>query len=321
MQNALTVAHPQAITDNSDLRALVDDWRAALALRAEALDLAPATVTTYRAGLDKFLTWCESEAVSLVTGDTILSWRADLLRNGLRPNTANAWLAGVRSFFAWAVGNRRLVTDPTAGVKSATRKGTTKRHLREVLTDQEVKRVLAQPDRSTPQGLRDAAILALMAYTAVRSVEVHRANLADLQSNGGRLVLYVQGKGRRDKDEFIVIPGPAENELLDWLSARGRQPGPLFPSMSHRTRGERLSLRALRGLVKGYYLAAGVYGSGKTTHSLRHTAITNAAKRAPIQKVQSMARHANVQTTLIYYHELDRLTAPAEDLIDYDEQA
>jgi len=94
--------------------------------------------------------------------------------------------------------------------------------------------------------------------------------------------------------------------------------GALFTSLSNRGRDERLSLRAIRGIVKAAYKAAGVVGKNKTTHSLRHTAITTAVKRgAPVQKVQAMARHANISTTMIYYHETDRVENPAEEFIQY----
>jgi integrase len=133
-----------------------------------------------------------------------------------------------------------------------------------------------------------------------------------------RLVLYVTGKGHVEADAVIVIANhKAENTLYDWLTVRGDQPGPLFTSLSDRSRRQRLGLRALRGIIKDYFKAAGVHGN-KTTHSLRHTAISKAIlKVAPVQKVQSMARHKNIDTTMIYYHEVDRLTNPAEDFIGY----
>lgn len=204
------------------------------------------------------------------------------------------------------------------------RNGTNKRHRRDTLTDEEMRRVLSQPDRSTPGGARDAAFLALMAYTAVRTVEVHRADLGDLRTESGRLVLHVQGKGRDDKSDLVVIAHPeVESALRDWLSVRGGYPGPLFTSLSPRTRGGRLSLPALRQLVKGYFRAAGVVGDNKTTHSLRHTAITNAVRHnAPIQKVsRELARHTSIDTTMIYYHEVDRMEDPAEGYINYDMRA
>ena len=182
--------------------------------------------------------------------------------------------------------------------------------------------MLNAPDASTPAGARDRALLALMAYCAARSVELHRADLADVRTVSGKLVLQVRGKGRDEKDETLVIAHPdAEGAVRDWLGKRGEKSGPLFVSLSHRSSGERLGLRAIRGIVKAHYKAAGVRGDRKTTHSLRHTAITNAVKHgAPVPKVQAMARHADISTTMIYYHETDRIENPAEGFNTYEEK-
>ena len=173
------------------------------------------------------------------------------------------------------------------------------------------------PDTGTAQGKRDNAILSIMLYTAARGVELHRADLADLQTQGGRLVLFVQGKGHGEKDDFVVI-AHAESALRDWLGVRGNKQGPLFCSLSNRSAGERLSLQAYRAMIKDYMRLAGVQGN-KSTHSLRHTAITKAiSEGVPLHKVsKGLARHASMDTTMIYFHELDRLTDPAEDHINY----
>jgi site-specific recombinase XerD len=230
----------------------------------------------------------------------------------------NAWLAGVRSFFGWLAETYQIPFDPAAQIRGATRKGTKARHVRQALTDNEVRRLLAQPDRDTTQGKRDYAILATMLYTAARGIEIHRADLADLQTVSGQLVLMVQGKGHTEKDELLVLIGEAETAMRDWLAVRGSVPGALFTSLSNRTHNERLSRRALRDIVKGHFQAAGVHGDNKTTHSLRHTAITSAIRNnAPLEKVRGMTRHVSTDTLMIYYHETDRIDDPAEKYIDY----
>ena len=317
MSKSLTVTQPKAIAQDADIRALVGDWHASLDLQVSAGELAETSAATYKRGMAQFLEWAERRET--MTDETIREWKATLLADKYKPGAINTWLAGVRAFFAWAVGARRLLHNPAAAVKGAKRTGTSQAHKRSALTDAEVLRVLAAPDRETVQGKRDAAILYLMAYTAARQVEVHRADLTDLRTEAGRLVLAVTGKGRSEADELIVIAHPdAEATIHDWQSARGNEAGPLFVSLSNRARNERLSLRAIRGIVKAAYKDAGVVGQNKTTHSLRHTAITTAVKRgAPIQKVQAMARHANISTTMIYYHETDRVENPAEEFIAY----
>lgn len=303
----------------ADLDPLIVDWRTALDRRVAAGELAPATRSAYTIGAAKFLSWARTQPLVSVTRETIREWIAALRTAGHKPGSINTWLSGLRAFYAWALNERRLASDPTAGLKGAKRKGTTRQHKRAALTDREVVRVLGQPDTDTPQGMRDEAILALMAYTAARTIEVQRADLADLKSEGGQMVLHVQGKGRDEKDELIVIDNPAAaGALHDWLSVRGAKPGPLFVSLSDRSRGARLSLRALRHMIKSYYAVAGVLGKDKTTHSLRHAAISNALRHgAPVQKVAAMARHASIETTMIYFHEIDRLSDPAERYISY----
>jgi integrase/recombinase XerD len=267
--------------------------------------------------MGKFLAWAREGGT--VTDDTIRGWKAVLLTEGRKPATVNTWLAGVRAFFTWAVAARRLAYNPAAGVKGAGRKGTSQSHKRDTLTDDEVRRVLAAPDFKTTQGKRDRAILSTMAYTAARTSDLNRADLDDLRTEAGRLVLHVTGKGRAEADELIVIAHPeAAAAMHDWLSARGEMPGPLFTSFSNNNQHGRLSLPAYRAMWQVVKRAAGVRGRTKTLHSLRHTAITNAIRHgAPIQKAQAMARHANIQTTMIYYHEQDRLDSPAEDYIKY----
>ena len=118
---------------------------------------------------------------------------------------------------------------------------------------------------------------------------------------------------------FGTVAGLAADEALRaWLVQRGKDEGPLFWSLSRQNPGDRLSSRAIRGMVKDRFHLAGVVNGGKTTHSLRHSAISNAIRNGaePLQ-VQAMARHQSFETTLGYYHELSRTEKPAEDLIDY----
>lgn len=319
----ITTTQANEITPAPVLLDLLIPFAQALDLRVRAGELSTNAATTYLRGSKRFITWLEQQESRAVEADTIRAWKADLAKTEYEPGktyspaTINLWLAGVKALFGWATERGKLSYNPAALIKGASRKGTKKHHKREVLTPSEMRRVLSIPD-TTKQGLRDKAILALMAYTGVRSIEVHRADYKDLHTQGGRLVLFVQGKGHIEADDFVVIANPnLESALSAWLAVRGKQGGALFCSLSNRSQDERLSLRALRFIVKDYFAKAGVVGN-KSTHSLRHTAITTAIQAgAPLQKVMSMSRHANIDTLMIYAHEIDRLEQPAEELITY----
>jgi site-specific recombinase XerD len=314
---------PDSLVTTAQVDALIRDWHAHLDLLVASGEISPATRQAYRRGWERFWRWLQAQediAPGPVDAGVLRHWIAGMRQAGIKPNSINVWLAGVRAFFAWGVAARTLTANPAAGVRGAKRKGTSRQHLRQSLTDGEVRRVLEMPDRSTRQGRRDYALLALKAYTGARDIELQRADLADLRTRAGRLVLYVQGKGRDEKDELIVLAHPAVEEAIhDWLAGRGESPGALFVSLSNNGLGKRLSLRSIRRIVKRAYRLAGVRGEGKTSHSLRHTAITSAIRHGvPLPKVQSMARHANINTTMIYYHEVDRVEDPAEGYVDYE---
>jgi len=309
----------QAMT-KADLARLVQSWQDALKLRVQARELAEDTAITYARGVMKFLEWLAGKRPST---DVIRAWKADLLNNKISPssvNTVNTWLAGLRSFFGWLAEIGEIPFDPTQAIKGASKKGKAKRHIRESLTDREVIRLLEQPNRKTREGVRDYAMLSAMLYTAARGIELHRADLEDLKTMDGALVLQVQGKGHYEKDDFLVLSHEAESAMRDWLVLRGKGDGALFTSSSNYSKGKRLSRRAMRGIIKGHMNTAGILGN-KTTHSLRHTAITSAIRHnAPIQKVKGMSRHASLDTLMIYYHEVDRLTDPAEKYISYSKE-
>lgn len=309
MTELAMVDHVATLATTTDAATLLNDWLA-------TLDVADDTRAAYRRAVQAFMEWVEQERPGPVTPAVIRNWRDNLAR---APGTINLYLSAMRSFFDWAVEAGHVVFNPAQGVKGATRRGTSQRHKRDELTASEVKAVLATCDDASLRGIRDRAVISLMAHTAIRTVEAYRANVDDLETRQGRLVLWVQGKGHQTKDDFVVIPPAAEADIRPWLAVRPRsRDDALFVSLSPRTYGRRLSRQAIRAAVKARYQAAGIVGDRKTTHSLRHSAISQAIRAgATPTQAQAMARHANVNTTLIYYHELGRLADPAEDLIQY----
>ena len=304
-----------AVTD----AALVEDW---LRWLRDGEGASESTISAYRRGVSRFVQWLqESGQAGIVTPETIVSWKARLLED-YAPQTVNLRLSAVRSFYRYLVNVGRLPVNPASEVKGVKR-SKSRQHKRDPLSNGEVLAVLETCDGSAV-GIRDRAIITLMAFCGLRTIEAHRADVTDLRTKDDRLVLEVQGKGSTEPDRIVVVPRSQEQVIRDWHAERsGGAPnrGPLFLSLSRRSMGARLSLRAIRGIVKERYRLAGVAGeeNRKTTHSLRHSAITNAIRHgaAPLQ-VQAMTGHSSFDTTLGYYHEVERTSAPAEDLIRYE---
>jgi len=312
-----SIPSPVPVVASNALYEIADAWLAQLDDRVRAGEISQATRDNYAQGFQRFAAFADRTPI---TGTLVLNWIAALRAQNLKPASINTWLSGVRSLFRYAAAYAGLTVDPTKGIRGTRRAGTTKRHKTEILTNAEMQRVLDAP-ADTPIGKRDRAILMLMAYTAARTVEVWRADLENLTTVQGSLVLFVHGKGHTSADDVIVVAHPdAQTALYEWLAERGDKPGPLFTSLSKRSNGGRLSRSYLRRVVKSYFRAAGVRGENKRTHSLRHTAATNAIHNgATVQQVQAMLRHANITTTMIYFHETQRIENPAERLISYGE--
>ena len=297
---------------------LIQEW---LDYCRDADDASPATLTAYRKGMQVFTDWLrDSGHAGVVTPLVVVKFKGWLSEN-YGAQTVNLRLSAVRSFYRWCVITERIPSSPAESVKGIKRSNS-KQHKRDALTNGEVLGVLDTCGDDLA-GIRDRAILSLMAYTALREAEIHRANIGNLKTQGDRLVLEVQGKGRREADEIVVIPSNREHVVRDWVSLRmalgdHSEGDPLFVSLSKRNQGDRLSTRAIRGMVKARYRQAGVVGNRKSTHSLRHSAITNAIRHgATPMQVQAMARHSSFDTTLGYFHQEARTANPAEDAINY----
>ena len=279
------------------------------------------TLTAYKKSIEVFRDWVIENGLQdpqIVKPSDVRNFKQGL-SDQYAPQTVNLRLSGVRSFFRFLVNTDRLTANPAAEVQGMKR-SKTKRHKREELTSEEVRAVLTTCKDKSPQDKRDLAILTLMAYCGLRSIEINRANMANLKTENDRLVLEVQGKGYKEADEIVIIPRDQEQVIHAWIAYRKTisPDGPLFISMSNRTKGARLSLRGIRNLAKDRFKLAGVVGDKKSTHSLRHSAITNAIRNgaSPMQ-VQAMARHASFDTTLGYIHAVNRIDNPAEDFIRY----
>ncbi len=314
---ALAPAPPAQLTQRP--ADLVAAWHDQLAVDVAAGQMAADTTATYRRGLGKFRAWgaARDQTTDTATRNVVKAWLADLRTEGKSPASLALWLSGVRAFFQWAISEGYVLVDPTQGVKAGKRKGANRAHKRATLTDTEMLRLLALPDLSK----RDRAIMHLFAFTAARGVELHRAQLGDLHTRGEFLALSVQGKGRDDADEVLLIADKeAEAALRDWLAERGTAGGALFTTR-YGGKTQAISRRQLRGIVKAAFKRAGVVSQPaqpKTTHSLRHTAITAARRNgASLEEAQMMARHASIVTTQIYDKSIDRLEKAAERHIRY----
>lgn len=268
------------------------------------LDATPKTIETYTKAIRQFYKYLEEKEISQPSREDVIEFR-EALKLDHKPATVQTYIIAVRLFFQWT-DTAGLYPDIARHVKGA--KLTTE-HKKDYLTSSQVKAILKKIDRSDVQGRRDFAIFALMVTGGLRDIEVNRANIEDLRTLGDNTVLYIQGKGRSERAEYIKITPEVERAIRASLADRTDTAGsqPLFISLSNNSKGSRISTRSISGLVKHYFIQAGYKSDRLTAHSLRHTAVTlSLLGGKKLEEVQQFARHSKITTTQIYAHNLDR---------------
>ena len=269
------------------------------------LDTTPKTIETYTKAIRQMLLYFSIKGTRYPKREDLIAYREDLKASGHKPTTVQNYITAAKVFFRWTdqEGYYPNIADRLKGAKLD------REHKKDYLTSSQVKTVLEKIDRKTVQGLRDYSMIALMVTGGLRDIEVSRANIGDLRTVGNFTVLYVQGKGRQEKTEYIKISEQVENALREYLKTRGEtgDEKPLFTSLSNNSKGNRLSTRSISGTVKKRLKEAGFNSDRLTAHSLRHTAVTlSLLAGKDITEVQEFARHANITTTMIYNHSLDK---------------
>ena len=270
--------------------------------------------TTYRRALRSFLAYLLDQKEGQPTRETILAYKSEVAKRGLSALTINAYLVAVRRWFAW-LESKKVYPNIARNIRGARRR---RGFGKEPLTAEQARAILDMVDVSTLQGKRDYAILNLMLRTGLRTIEVVRANVEDLRQESGQPVLYVHGKGRDTKDEFVLLTPEALGPIHDYLAARGKvqEGNPLFAGTGNRNRNGRLTTARIRGMVKAMLRKVHLNSRRFSAHSLRHTFATLALRGgAPVEQVQAACRHASIDTTMVYVHVLDRLSNGAEKYI------
>ena len=274
------------------------------------LDVAPKSIETYRASIRHMLAYFQAGRITNPQRWDIIQYRERLKRD-YKPATISLHMTAARLFFRWTAqeGYYPNIADHVKGAKLD------RGHKKDYLTSAQVKAVFGTAGGDTETSKRDYAILALMVTAGLRCIEVERANIEDLGTAGDSAVLYIQGKGHEEKNEYVKIVPQVETAIRDYLKTRGEYYGkaPLFASASNNSKGARMTTRSISRIVKDHMKAAGYDSDRLTAHSLRHTCATlNLLNGGTPQETQQLLRHTSLNTTMIYSHALERANNNSE---------
>jgi integrase/recombinase XerD len=283
----------------------------------------------YERDLRQFLSFVKihSEALdelSAVRPEHVAAWRESLQQAGRTNSTIRRKMTAIRSLFSYLQIYGYTGANPAHGkfvkAPSVPRDGKTVG-----LSPKDCRRLIDSPDAGKPVGIRDRALLGLLAFSACRVGELVRLKVSDFKTSGEHRVISILGKG--GKERAAPLHPEAVERLKAWLQLAGIEDdrtGPLFrPALTPRGNGEDgfaprpLSVRAVEYLVERYVKLAAL-DPAVTVHSLRVTALTTARERgSDIIDLQDFAGHQDPRTTLTYIRTRDRLSKSPAYVLKY----
>lgn len=312
MQQQLTIS-PNGLPLNTGA-----DVHTAIQAFALSQDVKPSSRALYSRTLSTFFDWVGTtgRTVATLTVADLIAYKDELLNGGKSSLTVASYVNSLRRFYEWTEANK-IYPNIGKGIHAPKRKQAFRK---QPLTVAQVGELLHHEQGT--QSARDYAIVNLMVRTGLRCVEVVRANVGDVTYKGGQRVLMVQGKGRDEKDNFVILTDAAYNPIREYLNTRTGidENAPLFASESRNNDGGRMTTRAVSGIAKQGLKSVGLDNKVFTAHSLRHTAAVNILRAGgSLEMAQYTLRHSNPATTQIYtatLREEQRLNNGGETLLD-----
>jgi integrase/recombinase XerD len=260
--------------------------------------LAANTIAAYRRDLEKFRAFCEPRRLgpAQVERQHVVDFLGRLYKQGLDARSVARQLVTLRTFFRFLAQEKVVRHDPVEHIESPR----AWKRLPKFLTLEEVEKLLATADTTTPLGLRDRAMLEVLYATGLRVSELVKLKVADVQLEAG--LVRCLGKGNKER---VVPLGKKSLAALDDYLRRGR------PALARRRttpflfvsrRGGAMTRQNFWMLLRARARAAGVRAH-LTPHTLRHSFATHLLERgADLRAVQLLLGHADISTTQIYTH-------------------
>ena len=271
------------------------------------------TLDAYMRDLDKLLGFFDSEGIDFrqATLDTFHAFVATLMDVGITTRSISRILSGVHAFYAFLELEREVPTDPTELLESPKR-GT---HLPDVLSVDEIDRLINAIDLTKQEGCRDRAILEVLYSCGLRVSELCGLRMSDLFLDEG--FIRVMGKGK--KQRLVPISQRAVDELDAWFIDRDA----ITPKAGHEDfvflsfrRGTALSRITIFHIIRMLCIAADI----RTTvspHTFRHSFATHLLEGgANLRAIQEMLGHESINTTQVYMH-VDRSHLREEILLHH----
>lgn len=253
------------------------------------------TLVSYKRDIDAYISFLEEKKMHLkrTNGTTVLDYLMGLQKSGKSASTVSRNLASIRSMYRYLQNEGEISVDPTAQLHSLK----IEKKLPEILTDEEVERLLNQPDINELKGCRDKAMLELLYATGMRVSEMMNLKLSDVDMNIGYINCNQGSKLR-----VIPVYSLAKKAIKDYIESarpymvKGSVEDTLFVNYS----GGKMTRQGFWKIIKQYALSAKITKT-ITPHTLRHSFATHLLENgADLRSIQEMLGHTDISSTQVY---------------------
>lgn len=319
MTTAMTVGTIESkavvVANNPFNAATLADW-------IQYCDVQLCTQRTYDKAVKSFAGYLKSNGITQPQRDDVISyrkWMTDEDNKYENPvykvSTSRLYMTIVKKFFRW-LASKGLYLNVADGVKLPAM--TNDEHAHDALTLSEAKATILSFKGKTEKTLRDRAIMSLMIGAGLRSVEVVRANIGDIEKRRGQWFIKVHGKARAGKTDSVPLSAELKNIIDEYLNVRskGKKSSPLFISTSRRNVGQRLQTQSVSRLAKRIFSGIGIESDRVTCHSCRATACTLMLEHGvDIRRVARILRHKDTKVTEVYARDLNDFNNRGVDIL------
>ncbi len=267
--------------------------------------LARHSVESYRRDLQRLEQWSakSKKHIAELTRPDLRKWIAQLSREGLAPSSVARAVSAARGFYRFLMLDGHIKNHPAEDLDTPQKFA----YLPRFLNEDEIDRLLAQPDVATEDGVRDRAMLELMYAAGLRVSELVNLKETDVDLHAG--VLTCHGKGSKERRV------PVGKSAVHWVqqysaikASYGRSP---YPNL-FLYRGKPLTRQSAWAMIKAYAEKVGL--EHVSPHTLRHSFATHLLQHgADSRSVQALLGHSDISTTQIYTHITDRHLRNAYD--------
>lgn len=283
------------------------------------LDLKEISKESYRKLLNQYKNYLEDNSITNPNRNVILAYKEYLIKKKLSSSTIQKTLVVLRGFYRHLKLNNidEDITYAVKGVKVATT------YKRQPLTEKDIRKVIhnAKKKAVDEKGKRNLAIIVILFTTGLRAIEMERADIEDIEVVGDSYVLYIQGKGRDDKDNYVKLTEDVYAILIDYLQMRNQdnftdKNNPLFTTYLRNKTEIRMKTAVIRTMIKETFRSIGLDSRAFSAHSTRHSFATlSLIQGASILEVKESLRHSSITSTQIYSHLVEKMKLGTNELV------